>query len=260
MPTRNPLGTLARAMLSLFERRPANVSEIEVVHAGKTYRVALKRMAASRRFTLRVRAASRDVLLTIPARSSVKTAREFAERHAAWIGARLARLPQPVAFAHGASAPLRGVDHRIAHRPGARGVVWVETSAEGPLLCVSGETPHIARRVGDFLKREARRDFEAAVKRHAAKLGVAPKRIALRDTTSRWGSCSPTGGLNFSWRLILAPPFVLDYLAAHEVAHIRHMDHSAAFWNTAKSLTPDVERAEAWLKAHGSSLHRFGAE
>src|SRR5271170_2693184 len=132
-------------MLRLFERRTpgAQVAHIEVTSAGDTFRVALKRVSTSRRFTLRVRAATRDVLLTMPARSSLQSAREFAERHAAWIGARLARLPRPVAFAPGAVTPLRGQSHTIVHRPGERGVVWIENGARGPLLCVSGDIPHI---------------------------------------------------------------------------------------------------------------------
>jgi predicted metal-dependent hydrolase len=206
-----------------------------------------------------VRAASRDVLLTMPARGTLKAAREFAERYAAWIGVRLARLPQPIAFTPGASAPLRGEPHRVEHRPAARGVAWVESSSDGPKLCVAGDAPHVPRRVADFLKREARRDLEAAVARHAALAGVKPRRLSLRDTTSRWGSCSTTGALNFSWRLILAPPYVLDYLAAHEVAHMVHMNHSPMFWKLTRRLYPDMDRAEAWLKAHGSELHRFGA-
>jgi predicted metal-dependent hydrolase len=88
---------------------------------------------------------------------------------------------------------------------------------------------------------------------------VSPKRIVLRDTASRWGSCSSTGRLNFSWRLILAPPFVLDYLAAHEVTHIVHMNHSPLFWKLTRRLFPETDRAEAWLKANGAGLHRFGA-
>ena len=95
--------------------------------------------------------------------------------------------------------------------------------------------------------------------RHAAKLNVKARRIALRDTSSRWGSCSTTGALNFSWRLIFAPPFVLDYLAAHEVAHIVHMNHSPMFWKLTQRLFAETERAEAWLRAHGAALHRFGA-
>ena len=249
-------------MLRLFERRTpaAPVAHIEVAHGGEVFRVALKRMSTSQRFTLRVRAATRDVLLTMPPHSSLKSAREFAERYAAWIGARLARLPLPVAFAPSAVLPLRGVNHTIVHRPGERGVAWTERSGRGPLICVTGEKPHIARRVADFLKREARKDIEAAVARHAKRLGVAPRRVTLRDTASRWGSCSSTGGLNFSWRLILAPPEILDYLAAHEVAHILHMDHSPTFWKVTRRLFPETERAEAWLKIHGAGLHRFGAK
>src|SRR5271155_2365287 len=118
-------------MLRLFEHRtPAPpIGHIEVANAGEIFLVALKRVSTSRRFTLRVRAATRDVLLTMPSRSTLKSAREFAERHAAWIGARLARLPQPVAFAPGAVTPLRGLDHTIVHRPGERGVVWTEGDA-----------------------------------------------------------------------------------------------------------------------------------
>jgi predicted metal-dependent hydrolase len=248
-------------MLSLFERKAPSpsVAEIEVSHGGEVYRVALKRVATSRRYTLRLRAASRDVLLTMPARGTLKAAREFAERHAAWIGARLARLPKPVAFAPGATAPLRGHDHLIVHRPGARGVVWVEIGADGPLICVAGDAPHVPRRVEDFLKREARRDLEAAVARHATKLNVKPRRISLRDTSSRWGSCSTTGVLSFSWRLILAPGFVLNYLAAHEAAHLVEMNHSPRFWRLVRRLCPDHEQAKGWLDAHGSDLHRYGA-
>ena len=248
-------------MLRLFQRGAprAPVAHFEIAHCGAVHQVALRRLSNARRFTLRVRAASRDVVLTMPARASLKAAREFAERHAAWIGARLDRLPELVYFEPSSFAPLRGVDHGIVHRPGARGVVWLEDGADGPLICVAGDAPHVGRRVADYLKREARRDLEAAVARHAAALGVKPRRLALRDTTSRWGSCSSTAALNFSWRLILAPPLVLDYLAAHEVAHIRHMNHSPLFWALTRRLCPDTDRAEAWLKAHGAALHRFGA-
>jgi predicted metal-dependent hydrolase len=243
-------------------KRQTDVSFIDVSHGTVTYRVLLKRVAAARRFTLRVRAATRDVVLTLPPRSTVASAKSFAERHAEWIGARLDRLPAPKHFGAGEAVPLRGVLHKIAHRPTTRGTVWIEAPAADstdamPLLCVSGDTPHVARRVQDFLMKEARRDLEQAVMRHSAKIGVQPRKLTLRDTISRWGSCSSTGSLNFSWRLIMAPGFVLDYLAAHEVAHLIHMDHSAPFWKVATRLSPDVDRAEAWLKANGASLLRF---
>ena len=112
----------------------------------------------------------------------------------------------------------------------------------------------------DFLKREALRDIEAAVARHARTIGVQPKRIAVRDTVSRWGSCSSAGRLSFSWRLILAPPFVLDYLAAHEVAHLVHMNHSRKFWSLVRRAFPDVTGRRPGSRRMGASLHRYGAE
>lgn len=241
--------------------RSTDIAFFDVTHAGETHRVQIRRIASARRFTLRVRAATRDALLTMPPRGSLVRAKVFVERHAAWIGARLARLPVPTPFGPGATLPLRGVLHEIVHRPGARGTVWIEAGAAGgpPLLCVTGEAPFVARRVQDYLIKEARADLVEAVARHSAKLGVKARRITLRDTTSRWGSCSSSGALNFSWRLVMAPPHVLDYLAAHEVAHLVHMNHSDAFWRVTARLIPDYARAEAWLKGNGVGLMRFGA-
>ncbi len=246
--------------------RRGEASFLDVSHCGETYRVALKRTAAARRFTLRVRAPAGDIVLTMPARASLGDARSFAERHAAWIGARLRRLPRRVRLEPGELVPLRGVLHRITPRRAARGTVWVEppSQADGdaapPLLYVNAELCFVPRRVRDFLVAEARRDLESAVARYARALGVRPRKVTLRDTRSRWGSCSSAGSLSFSWRLVMAPRFVLDYLAAHEVAHLLHMNHSAAFWETVAGTCPDCARAEAWLEANGASLHRYAFE
>ncbi|GAB4066155.1 M48 family metallopeptidase [Ancylobacter sonchi] len=240
---------------------PREATSLALRVDGREVIVTLRRDARARRYTLRVRAATRDVVLTMPARGSLKEAIAFAERHTGWIAVRLAQLPVVVAFTPGATVPLRGVPHVIVHRPGQRGTVWTEAGADdAPLLCVAGEVAHVARRVADFLKREARRDLTEASRRHAAALGVSISRITLRDTASRWGSCSSTGALSYSWRLILAPPEVLDYLAAHEVAHRREMNHGPRFWATVDRLFPRRHEAEAWLKRRGAELHRFGAE
>jgi predicted metal-dependent hydrolase len=116
----------------------------------------------------------------------------------------------------------------------------------------------VSRRIGDFLKREARRDLEAASRRYAAELGVAARRVTVRDQSSRWGSCSTAGALSYSWRLILAPPFVLDYLAAHEVAHLVEMNHSRRFWRVVERICPAAHAAKVWLDANGPDLHRYG--
>jgi predicted metal-dependent hydrolase len=244
---------------ALLYRRPSEPSAIEIIFDRSVFLVQLRRHRLARRYTLRIDTATRDVVLTIPPRGSLKEARDFAQTHGGWIATRLKRLPEAAPFTHGIEVPLRGVPHRIVHRRGMRGTVWTETDAGGArLLCVAGDPPHLDRRIADFLKREARRDLEAASRRHAVSLGVDVRRISVRDQSSRWGSCSSAGVLSFSWRLILAPPFVLDYLAAHEVAHLAELNHSPRFWRLVRRLHPGYERAKAWLDSRGTDLHRYG--
>ena len=197
---------LQRAQRALLYRRPSEPQTIEIAFDGSVYPVRLRRHRQARRYTLRIQATTREVILTIPPRGTVKEASAFAQKHGGWIAARLGRLPEAAPFADGALLPLRGVPHRIAHRGGARGTVWTEVGGDGePLLCVAGQAPHLDRRISDFLRREAKRDLEAATSRYADALGLSFKRITVRDQSSRWGSCSTNGMLSFSWRLILAP-------------------------------------------------------
>lgn len=247
------------SLRALLFRRPPDPQLIEIAFDGATYPVELRRHAKARRYTLRIRTADRAVVLTMPMRGSVREARAFAERSGGWIAARLKRLPQPIPFADGLALPLRGVPHRIVHRASARGTVWAE-AGEQPVLCVAGDRAHLPRRLRDFLKREAKRDLDVASRRYAASLGVAVKRISVRDQSSRWGSCTVAGVLSYSWRLILAPPFVLDYLAAHEVAHLVEMNHSPRFWAILDRICPRWERARGWLNTHGTALHRYGED
>jgi len=232
---------------------------IDLLLDGAALAVTVRRHPAARRLTLRVRTAGRDVTLTAPPHVGLAAARAFVERHTDWIRARLVRLPEAIAFADGAEIPILGVPHRIRATGALRGTVTLATEDGTAVLLVPGAAPHVARRVQDYLKRAARRELAAAVARHAAALGVEIGRITLRDTASRWGSCSARGDLSFSWRLILAPPLVLDYLAAHEVAHRLEMNHSPRYWRTVERIYPARRTAEAWLRAHGADLHRYGA-
>ena len=245
---------------ALLFRRTSEPASITVEFDGEVYLVRVRRHRQARRYTLRINAANREVVLTMPPRGSVRQAKEFAQKHGAWIAARLRRLPDGAPFVHGAVLPLRGAEHRIDHRRGARGTVWIEAQADERLLCVAGQAPHLPRRVQDYLKREAKRDLETASRQAALALGVEVKRVSVRDQSSRWGSCSTSGVLSYSWRLILAPPFVLDYLAAHEVAHLIEMNHSRRFWRLVERICPDMGRAKAWLDAHGADLHRYGVD
>jgi len=247
------------ATRALLYRRPAEPSRLLVKHGSQIYSIRLRRHRRARRYTLRIHPSDREAILTMPPRGTLADARDFAQRHGAWIAARLGRLPKAAPFQPGTVVPLRGVPHRIVHRAGVRGTVWTEMRESGErILCVAGGLEHVDRRIHDHLKREARRDLQKAAQAYALALGVKVKRLSIRDQSSRWGSCTSAGSLSFSWRLILAPPFVLNYLAAHEVAHLAEMNHSARFWRLVQRLCPDHQRAKVWLDIHGSDLHRYG--
>lgn len=258
-----PNGMPIRLSFRFFrDENPVNQLEQLVVNGdGETYQIEVRRHPAAQRYTLRVREAGRNIVLTMPPRGSMRQAKSFAERNAAWIATRLKRLPTAIPFAEDKTIPLRGIPHCIVHRPKARGTVWAEQTFYGEaLLCVAGNAAHISRRIRDYLKREAKQDLMEASQRHAQALGVTIHSISVRDTASRWGSCSHNGRLSFSWRLILAPDFVLDYLAAHEIAHRLELNHSREFWKLVDRIFPEWRRAEEWLRVHGSSLHRYGVK
>jgi predicted metal-dependent hydrolase len=244
---------------ALFRRTDTDPAHLDVRHGDQSFSVVLRRRPTARRITLRVSSTTGAIVLTLPDHAALADARRFADAHGGWIAARLARVPEPVALVDGAQIPFRGVPHRLVHWSSLRGRTLATLSAAGePIVAVSCDAPHVGRRVKDFLKAEAKRDLAHAVARYTDALGVAAKGITIRDTKSRWGSCSVGGDLNFSWRLILAPPFVLDYLAAHEVAHLKEMNHSQRFWRILRDLCPRTDDAEHWLKRHGTDLYRFG--
>ena len=249
------------ATRALLYRRPAEPSRLLVKHGSQIYSIRLRRHRRARRYTLRIHPSDREAILTMPPRGTIVDAKDFAQRHGGWIAARLGRLPKAAPFHTGTVVPLRGVAHRIVHRAGLRGTVWTEVRDSGErILCVAGAVEHIDRRVHDYLKRQARSELQKAAQSYAQMLGVRVKRLSIRDQSSRWGSCTSAGSLSFSWRLILAPPYVLDYLAAHEVAHLVEMNHSARFWRVVGRVCGHVERAKTWLDTHGNDLHRYGIQ
>jgi len=194
------------------------------------------------------------VRLVLPRRTSLRHGLDFAEDRADWILGHLNALPARVPFAAGATLPLLGVDHVIRHDPAAQRGVW---RADG-VIRVSGQLDHLSRRVRDFLKVEARHEISRRAHQKAKTVGRPVRRVSMRDTTSRWGSCSAEGNLNFTWRLILAPEAVLDYVVAHEVAHLKHMNHGARFWALVGRLTDDAVRSRHWLRECGNHLQRYG--
>jgi predicted metal-dependent hydrolase len=222
--------------------------------------VQVRRHPSARRMTLRVSRTRRAVVVTIPLRCTISDAGSFVTRNLDWVRQRLTSLPEPVSIKHGAVIPLRGIPHRIVFEVGAERSKEIEIKAQAndySAIIVPGAAPRAVRQLKVWLAAEAERDLSKSVTKHAITLGRSAKRIAVRDQTSRWGSCSTTGVLSFSWRLVLAPSRVLDYVAAHEVAHLKEMNHGPRFWTEVKRLCPDYEHAKNWLQVYGADLHRY---
>ena len=244
-------------MIPLLQKRWPPAAEVYI--DGETVAVAVKVSARARSYRLSLPHGGAP-LLTVPKFGRWGEAKAFLDRHTPWLADRLERSVKPVAFVRGAIVPLRGINHRIMPTGKVRGVVEVGEHDGERALLVPGAPEHRARRLTDWLKAEAARELEKRTAIHAATLGVTVKSIVMRSQLTRWGSCSTTGKLNFNWRLILAPPFVLDYVAAHEVAHLVEMNHSDAFWSTVEAALPTMARGRDWLKAHGRELMVYGLE
>ena len=214
---------------------------------GGPARIEWRRSARARRVSLRIDPKGGAVVITLPQRAARQVGMALLMDNAAWVSERLAALPRAVAFADGAVVPLHGVPHRICHMPG-----------QSAARVVGGDMAFLARRVTDFMRATARERLAKLALDKAEIMGVRPKRVSVKDTRSRWGSCAADRSLAFSWRLILAPPHVQDYVAAHEVAHLRHMNHGPAFWALVDELTPHKAAAMAWLRDEGAGLLRVG--
>jgi predicted metal-dependent hydrolase len=216
--------------------------------------VRLRRNTRARRMVLRVAPAGRAPTLTLPPGVPIAQARAFLADHEGWLRQHMTAQPSDLAVGDGAVLPFGDGTLTIRIQPGRIG-------RTGAVLHVPGPDPRVAPRVAAWLREEARHACVAAAERHAAALGRRPGRITLRDPRSRWGSCTANGDLMFSWRLAMAPAAVLDYVVAHEVAHLVEMNHSQQFWAVVKRLYPDHAAARDWLRRHGASLHGhdFGA-
>jgi len=217
--------------------------------------VSIRVSPRARRVGLRIDVAGRKVELVLPRGVAASTGLRFLAAKRGWIAARLEALPQRVPFVEGAILPLLGVPHQVCREfdpaaPPVRiidGEIWVRSD---PL--------HLARRVRDHLVAVAEAEISPRAHRLAARIGREVARVSVRDTRSRWGSCSGQGNLSFSWRLIFAPEPMLEYVVAHEVAHLAEMNHGPRFWRLVESLTPNTAAPRAWLKRHRNQLLGYG--
>lgn len=237
-----------------------HVREMESGHSemlalpGGPARVEWRRSDRARRISLRIDPRIGSVVVTLPQRAARTAGMALLITNAEWVSERLAALPRAILFADGTDVPLYGVPHTIRHMPGARGVAWVQ----GREIRVTGDPIFLPRRVADFMRAEARRSIAQLVAEKAELARVCPGRITLKDTSSRWGSCASNRNLAFSWRLVMAPHFVQDYVTAHEVAHLRHMNHGPQFWALVGQITRHTDEAVAWLRTEGVTLLRVG--
>lgn len=213
--------------------------------------IVLKRSARARRFSLRVSRLDGRVTLSLPARAREAEAMAFARAQEGWIRETLADMPQRAGVGIGSVLPVEG--RMLLLAPGAGRAVRVEDDS----LLIPGDPAQAGARAGAFLRALARERLVAASDRYAAMIGRRVERVTLRDTRSRWGSCAQDGALMYSWRLIMAPVSVLDYVAAHEVAHMQEMNHSAAYWEVVDRLYPGWQVQRKWLHAEGQALHQY---
>lgn len=232
-------------------------AEMMLLPGGPAW-IQWRRSARARRVSLRIDPQSGAVVVTLPMRAARHAGMALLMDHAHWVSDRLAALPEALALADGAMVPLVGVAHRIRHQPQARGGAWVAAGTEQPEIHVAGAPEFLRRRVLDLLHQEARQRLSLLAMEKAARIECRPARILVKDTRTRWGSCARDGALAFSWRLVMAPDFVQDYVVAHEVAHLRHMNHGPRFWSLVGTLTTHMQTAIPWLRDESGRLLRVG--
>lgn len=240
---------------SFFRQLQKRDRDFETEVDGKALHVKVVENDRAKRITLRITPGGDGLKVTTPGHVGDAEIEAFVERNRNWVAARIARMPEKKTLTAGSTVLYKGVEHEIVPTGSLRGLVTVDVSTEVPKLHVPGDEKTISRRLVTWLKQEARRELNDAVARHVSQIDVRPKQIRITDTTSRWGSCSTTRTLSFSWRIIMAPPEVLNYLAAHEVAHLIEMNHSDRFWALTRKLCPDTDRQKNWLRVNGAKLH-----
>ena len=223
---------------------------------GDEIRVRLEVNSKARRLILRLDERRREAVAIAPSRRQIKDAAAFAAERIDWISTRLQHLPEVVRFEENNLISYRGAPCRLTAEGSGRVARMI--TGQPNTLCAPGDPETLHLRVTRYPKKQARADITRSVNRHAATLGVSYNGISVKDTRSRWGSCTADGKLSFSWRLIMAPSEVLDYVAAHECAHLLEMNHSPRFWAHVATCCSDWKRQRSWLREHGAGLQAAG--
>ena len=202
---------------------------------------------------LRIDAKKRLPVLTVPKICSRKRAVKFVMEQKEWIDEHLQKIPQRRPFMEGEKICLNGCKYQLKHCQDLRAGVMIENQ----FLLVSGSKDFFSRRVRDFIKEQAQKILYQMSVEKASKIGCKVNRVVIKDTKSRWGSCSSLHNINYNWRIVLAPKKVIDYLTAHEVAHLKYQNHSADFWKCVDELAEDLQYGREWLKDNAESLNEY---
>ena len=234
--------------------QPANPLHSLALPSGSVISLNLRRSVRARHILIRIDESNGGVELVLPCRTALHDGLSFVTARADWIETRLAGLPPAIPFRNGTVLPLLGEPLTLTGSVnGAK-----RTRRGGGDLLVPGGEEIFSKRVRRWLIAEARREIGGRAERLVHRVERPMRRLSIRDPATRWGSCSATGSLSFSWRLILAPPAVLDYVVAHEIAHLRELNHSARFWSEVAGLVGDSKAERAWLRRNGTQLRRYG--
>lgn len=215
--------------------------------------IEVRQSHSLRKLVLHIDSKNRIPVLSVPKFCSRKRAIEFVNENMDWISEQLQKLPEIRYFKDGEQILLFGQSVTIKHMPTARGGVWLEQG----FLCVSGKQEFLHRRVRDYIRKKAADEFYKLSSELAKQIGCKVNRVIIKDTKSRWGSCSSLNNINYSWRIALAPDFVINYLMAHEVSHLKHQDHSDEFWQCVASLCPEWSKGNSWLRRYGKTLYAY---
>jgi len=226
-----------------------------IIINGQEMPIRIVRSNKSSCLKLRVDSMDQCVKITAPIHSTLRDIYAFAVNHNDWIKKRLSELPLPIFFRNGTGVNIFGETRKIRSCPDARRGVW----DDGEFINVSGMPENIGKRVENFLKEQAKQNISEKARFFAAQIDKKISRISIKDTKSRWGSCSVKNNLNFSWRIIFAPIEVYEYVIAHEVAHLKEHNHSAKFWKQVEAFTPHYKESDKWLRDNGKKLYRYRA-
>ncbi len=219
--------------------------------------IKVKKSTRARRMALRLDAKERVFHLVLPRGMSMRSAKAFIEEHERWMQEKLRDLPRPVSFTHGQTIPVFG-RNRVIRVLKRKTLKTTDIILKHNEILVVTPLDDATDKIKKFLAKTARDRLTEMAEEKAAQIGEKIKNLYVRDTKSRWGSCAEDGGLSFSWRLIFAPAEAMDYVVAHEVAHLRHMNHGRHFWNLCRSLSDDFIEGHYWMQNYGQDLMRFG--